>query len=95
MTDRATCVYTVVHLKGTLVKTTYERLSHQHFSSRRRRRLHCRHSRFEICSAFSDTVEEAVHELLKAKAAWLETAKAEGKPIPTPKYRPAIDQIAS
>ncbi|MCY7275024.1 MAG: type II toxin-antitoxin system HicB family antitoxin, partial [Phormidesmis sp. CAN_BIN44] len=41
------------------------------------------------------TVEEAVHEILKAKAAWLETAKAEGKPIPTPKYRPAIYQIAS
>ena len=49
----------------------------------------------KYCSAFSDTVEEAVHELLKAKAAWLETAKAEGKPIPIPKYRPAIDQIAS
>lgn len=49
----------------------------------------------KYCSAFGDTVEEAVHELLKAKAAWLETAKAEGKPIPTPKYRPAIDQIAS
>lgn len=49
----------------------------------------------KYCSAFGDTVEEAVHEVLKAKAAWLEMAKAEGKPVPTPKYRPAIYQIAS
>lgn len=49
----------------------------------------------KYCSAFGDTVEEAVHELLKAKAAWLETAKAKGKPIPLPKYPPAIYQIAS
>lgn len=49
----------------------------------------------KYCSAFGETIEEAVQEILKAKAAWLETAKAEGKPVPTPKYRPAIYQIAS
>jgi len=49
----------------------------------------------KYCSAFGDTAEEAVHEVLKGKAAWLETANAEGKPIPVPRYRPAIDQIAS
>ncbi|MBW4691719.1 MAG: type II toxin-antitoxin system HicB family antitoxin [Lyngbya sp. HA4199-MV5] len=49
----------------------------------------------KYCSAFGETVEEAVHEVLQAKASWLETAKAEGKPIPLPKYRPAIYQIAS
>ena len=49
----------------------------------------------KYCSAFGETIEAAVQEILKAKAAWLETAKAEGKPIPTPKYRPAIYQIAS
>ncbi len=49
----------------------------------------------KYCSAFGDTAEAAVHEVLKAKAAWLETASAEGKPIPLPKYRPAIYQIAS
>ncbi len=49
----------------------------------------------KYCSAFGETIEEAVQEILQAKAAWLETAKAEGKPIPTPKYRPAIYQIAS
>lgn len=49
----------------------------------------------KYCSAFGETVEAAVHEVLQAKAAWLETAKAEGKPVPPPKYRPAIYQIAS
>lgn len=49
----------------------------------------------EFCSAFGDTPGEALAELEKAKAAWLETAKAKGKPIPKPKYRPAIYQVAS
>lgn len=49
----------------------------------------------KYCSAFGETAEEAVHEVLQAKAAWLETAAAERKPIPLPKYRPAIYQIAS
>jgi len=31
----------------------------------------------KYCSAFGDTVAEAVHEIFKAKAAWLETAQAE------------------
>ncbi len=48
-----------------------------------------------FCSAFGDTPGEALAELEKAKAAWLETAKAKGKPIPKPKYRPAIYQVAS
>lgn len=46
------------------------------------------------CSAFGDTPQEALEQLLLAKAAWLEAAKAEGKPIPPPKYRPAIYQAA-
>ena len=46
------------------------------------------------CSAFGATPEEALAELLVARAAWLEAAKAEGKPIPPPRYRPAIDQVA-
>jgi predicted RNase H-like HicB family nuclease len=47
----------------------------------------------KYCSAFGSTVEEAVREVLNAKAAWLEVAKSEGKPIPEPRYRPAIYQI--
>ena len=42
------------------------------------------------CSAFGDTPEEALAEALSAKKAWLEAAKAEGKPIPESKYRPII-----
>lgn len=49
----------------------------------------------KYCSAFGETVEAAVQEVLRAKAAWLETAKAEEKPVPLPKYRPAIYQVAS
>jgi predicted RNase H-like HicB family nuclease len=42
------------------------------------------------CSAFGETPEEAVREVLVAKAAWLETCRARKKPIPQPRYRPAI-----
>lgn len=34
------------------------------------------------CSAFGRTPEEALAEVEKAKSAWIEAAKAEGKPIP-------------
>jgi predicted RNase H-like HicB family nuclease len=44
----------------------------------------------KACSAFGATPEEALHEVEIAKAAWLEAARAEGKPIPAPKYRPVI-----
>lgn len=42
------------------------------------------------CSAFGTTPEEALREVLKAKAAWLDSARAQRKPIPKPRYRPAI-----
>lgn len=41
------------------------------------------------CSAFGESPEEALAEVLKAKAAWLEAAKAEGKSIPSPSFYPA------
>ncbi len=47
------------------------------------------------CSAFGETAQEALAEVLRAKAAWIEAAKAAGKPIPPPRYRPAIYNIAS
>ncbi|MPZ99276.1 MAG: type II toxin-antitoxin system HicB family antitoxin [Dehalococcoidia bacterium] len=47
------------------------------------------------CSAFGDTPEEALREVLIAKEAWLEAAGVDGKPIPPPRYRPAIYQVAS
>ena len=41
------------------------------------------------CSAFGDTPEEALKEVLVAKEGWLETARECGKPIPEARYRPA------
>jgi len=49
----------------------------------------------EACSAFGDTPEEALRQVKIAKAAWLEAARAEGKPIPEPRYRPVIYQVGS
>ncbi len=49
----------------------------------------------EACSAFGATPEEALKQVEIAKAAWLEAARAEGKPIPRPRYRPAHYQIVS
>ena len=49
----------------------------------------------EACSAFGSTPEEALREVNAAKQAWLEAARAEGKPIPSPQYRPAIYQVSS
>lgn len=46
------------------------------------------------CSAFGRTPEEALAEVQIAKAAWLDAAKEAGKPIPEPRYRPAIYQVA-
>ena len=46
------------------------------------------------CSAFGTTPEEALAEVQQAKAAWLEAARQFGKPIPEPRYRPAIYQVA-
>ena len=46
----------------------------------------------KFCSAFGATPEEAVREVIIAKAAWLKAAKKEGKPIPRPKYRPVLYQ---
>jgi predicted RNase H-like HicB family nuclease len=46
------------------------------------------------CSAFGETPEEAVHQAMIAKEAWLKTARARRKPIPLPRYRPAIYAVS-
>ncbi|MHB8625021.1 MAG: type II toxin-antitoxin system HicB family antitoxin [Aggregatilineales bacterium] len=46
-----------------------------------------------FCSAYGETPEEAVREVMVAKALWLEVARDKGLPIPEPKYRPAIYQV--
>ena len=47
----------------------------------------------KYCSAHGETPEEALAEVLIAKTAWLEAAQANGRPIPEPRYRPAIYQV--
>src|SRR5260370_7240215 len=49
----------------------------------------------KFCSAFGETPEEALREVQIAKAAWLEAARAEGKPIPLPRHSPVIYPVAS
>jgi predicted RNase H-like HicB family nuclease len=45
----------------------------------------------EGCSAFGDTPQRALEEVLRAKEAWLEAARETGRPIPEPRFRPALD----
>src|SRR4051812_28456363 len=44
----------------------------------------------EACSAFGSSPERAVAEVAKAKEAWLAAAPEADRPIPVPRYRPAI-----
>ena len=48
----------------------------------------------EACSAFGSTPELALVELARARRAWLAAARKARKPIPRPRYRPAIYQVA-
>ncbi len=48
----------------------------------------------QYCSAVGATPSEALAELELAGEAWLAAARAEGKPIREPRYRPLIYQVA-
>jgi predicted RNase H-like HicB family nuclease len=48
----------------------------------------------DSCSAFGETPEQALEEVENAKKAWIEAARQSGKPIPPPRYRPVIYQVA-
>jgi len=48
----------------------------------------------KLCSAFGETPEKALAEVLIAQQAWLEAARKSGKEIPQARYRPMIYQIA-
>jgi len=48
----------------------------------------------DSCSAFGDTPEQALAEVEQAKQAWLDAARQSGKPVPPPRYRPIIYQVA-
>jgi len=43
------------------------------------------------CSAFGDSPEIAVAEVMVAKQAWIETAESTGDPVPAPSYRPSTN----
>jgi len=49
----------------------------------------------EFCSALGDTPEAALAELRIARELWIESARAIGKPVPRPRYRPAIYQTVA
>jgi len=48
----------------------------------------------DSCSAFGETPEQALAEVKRAKEAWIEAARAAGKPVPPPRYRPLIYQAS-
>jgi predicted RNase H-like HicB family nuclease len=45
------------------------------------------------CSAFGETPNEALQQVLVSQKLWLEEAQNSNLPIPTPKYRPMIFQV--
>ena len=47
----------------------------------------------KFCSAFGETSEIALKEVLAAQKLWLEAAMETGREIPKPKYKPLIYQI--
>lgn len=47
------------------------------------------------CSAFGATPEEALSQLRIARENWIASTHKNNKPIPPPRYRPIIYQIAS
>ena len=49
----------------------------------------------EACSAFGRTPQEALKEVQRAQKAWIAAARAAGKRVPRPRYRPAIYHAAS
>ena len=48
----------------------------------------------KFCSAFGETPEKALAELVIAKQLWLEEAEESGMEIPQARYKPMIYQIA-
>jgi len=49
----------------------------------------------KYCSAFGDTPQQALLEVLIAKTAWLAAARDKGAKISRPRYRPVIYEAAS
>ena len=47
-----------------------------------------------LCSAFGETPQEALAEVLVAKKLWIASAQETNRQIPVASYKPAIYQIA-
>jgi len=45
------------------------------------------------CSAVGETPEQALQEVLQAKEAWIASAKASKKPIPSARFKPVHYQV--
>jgi predicted RNase H-like HicB family nuclease len=74
---------------------TNEGLSHQLFFSEGVEGYIADIPDLQMCSAFGKTPAKALAEVEMAKELWLASARAEGKPVPKPRYRPAIYKLAS
>ena len=48
----------------------------------------------EYCSAFGETPQDALREVLIAQELWLESARENGIKIPETKYKPLYHQVA-
>ena len=46
------------------------------------------------CSAFGDTPQEALSEMLIAQKLWLDEAQSAGGLLPRPKYKPLIYKVS-
>ena len=46
----------------------------------------------QACSAQGATAEQALAEVEKARDLWIDAARAAGKPVPVPTYRPALSR---
>lgn len=46
------------------------------------------------CSAFGETPDEALRQVMVAQKLWLDEARHSNLPIPKPQYCPAIYQVA-
>lgn len=49
----------------------------------------------QFCSAWGQTAAQALAQVELARDAWLQAARDQGKPIPEPRYRPAIYRMAA
>lgn len=47
------------------------------------------------CSAHGETPEDALREVQIAQELWLEVARDDGRPLPEPRFRPALQQLSS